>query len=190
VADLVLELLVLGSENLLTFPLSVPYFRRVTGRAHLDMCAFCSADQVYAHLQAFGTLGRRLQLLLFATVDIVIPTLSGLFGALALALLTRSRRPVRPGFRWLVLVPVAAALLDFAENALIALLTGRYPERMETVAALSGLVTGMKTIAYLLTAVLLVVLALLPRPSSERSAPPAPEIRSPAVRGVAPWRTR
>jgi hypothetical protein len=152
---LVFEMLVLGGENVLVFPLSAPYFRRVTGHAYLDMCAFCTADEIYAHLDAFGALGRHLQLLLFATVDIVIPLLSGLFGALGIALLTRSWREARPALDWLVLVPISAALLDFAENALIALLTTRYPERLERVAAMSGLVTGMKTVAYLLTAVLL-----------------------------------
>jgi hypothetical protein len=157
---LVLELLVVGCENLLVFPLSVPYFRRLTGRAYLDMCAFCSADQVYDHLDAFGPLGRKLQLLLFATVDVVIPTVFGLFGALGIALLTRSGRRLRPRLGWLMLVPVAAALLDFTENGLIALLTTSYPERLERVATIAGLVTGMKTIAYLLTVVLLAALAV------------------------------
>jgi hypothetical protein len=157
---LLLELIVLGCENLLVFPLSVPYFRRVTGRAYLDTCAFCSANSIYAQLDAFGPLGRRLQLLLFATVDVVVPTLSGLFGALGIALLTRSQGRTRPRLRWLVLVPIAAALLDFTENAVIALLTIRYPEHMDGVATIAGFVTGMKTIAYLLTAVMLVAFAL------------------------------
>jgi hypothetical protein len=156
---LVLEVLVLAGENLLVFPLSVPYFRRLTGHAYLDMCAFCSADRIYADLDAFGAAGRRLQLLLFATVDVIVPTLSGAFGAMGIALLTRSRRRARPGLRWWVLVPVVAALLDLTENALIALLTIRYPERTLTIATLSGLVTGMKTIAYVLTAALLTTFA-------------------------------
>lgn len=157
---LVLELTVLACENLLVFPLSVPYFRRATGQTYLDMCAFCSARSVYAHLDAFGACGRKLQLLLFATVDVVIPTLSGLFGALGIAFLTRSRRRSHPRLGWLVLVPVTAALLDFTENALIALLTVRYPVRMDGVATIAGLVTGVKTIGYVFTAVLLVVLAV------------------------------
>jgi hypothetical protein len=171
---LVLELLVLTSENLLVFPLSVPYFRRLTGHGYLDMCAFCSADRIYAHLDAFGPLGRRLQLLLFASVDVVVPILSGAFGAMGMALLTRSR----PRLRLWALVPVAAALLDFTENALIALLTARYPERLLTLAAISGQVTGLKTIAYVLTAVLLVTFALLrPSPSPPAAAGPGPGCR-------------
>jgi hypothetical protein len=157
---LIIELLALGCENLLVFPLSVPYIRRLTGHAYLDLCAFCSADEIYTHLDAFGTIGRKLQLLLVSTVDIAIPAVSGTFGALGIALLTRSRRASRPELRWLILVPIAAALLDFTENVLIAVLTSRYPERMERVASISGLVTGVKTIAYLLTAATLVVLAL------------------------------
>jgi hypothetical protein len=125
------------------------------------MCAFCSADQIYAHLDGFGAVGRHLQLVFFATVDIVVPTLSGLFGALAITLLTRSRRASWPRVRWLAVVPIAAALLDFTENGLIAVLTTRYPERMERVATMTGLVTGVKTSAYLLTAVMLVVFGAL-----------------------------
>lgn len=157
---LAIELLVLGAENLLVFPLSVPYFRLVTGRDYLDMCAFCSADQVYAHLDAFGAVGRRLQLLLFATVDVVIPTVSGLFGALGIALLTRSRRAAHPWLRGLVFVPIAAALLDFAENVLIAIVTILYPARLAPVAALAGLVSGTKAIAYVSTALTLIACAL------------------------------
>jgi hypothetical protein len=166
---LVLELLVLGCENLLVFPLSVPWFHRLTGRAYLDMCAFCSADEVYEHLDAFGPVGRTAQLLLVASVDVVIPTLSGLFGALGIALLRRSAREPPPRFRWLVLVPLLAALLDFTENALIVLLTMSYPDRMEHVATIAGVVTGMKSIAYVLTAVLLVVLALRRRLAQSKS---------------------
>ena len=167
---LVVELLALGCENLLVFPLSVPYIRRLTGHAYLDLCAFCSADQIYMHLDAFGAIGRKLQLLLLSTVDIVIPTVSGSFGALGIALLTRSRRESRPELRWLILVPISAAILDFTENGLIAVLTSCYPERMERVATIAGLITGVKTIAYLATASILAVLALRRREPSVTQA--------------------
>src|SRR5262249_24927352 len=158
---LVLELVALGAENLLDFPLSVPRFRRVTGLDYLDMCVFCSADQVYAHLDGFGAIGRTMQLLLYSTIDVVIPTLSGLFGALGIAYLTRARRVSRPQLGWLVVIPITAALLDFTENALIAILLSRYPARMEPLATVTGLVTGLKTSAYLLTAVTLAAFGLL-----------------------------
>ena len=144
---LAIELLVVSAENLLVFPVSVPYFRRLTGQTYLDMCAFCSAQNVYAHLDAFGESGRRMQLLLFATVDVVIPSVFGIFGALGIALATRSQRAHRR-LGWLVLLPIAATSLDFLENALIALVTVRHPARLEHVATLAGLVTGMKMIAY------------------------------------------
>lgn len=155
VALLILELLALGCENLLDFPLSVPYLRRLTGHAYLDLCAFCSAGQIYAHLDAFGAIGRKLQLLLVSTVDIAIPAMSGALGALGIALLTRSRREARPELRWLILVPTAAMLLDYTENVLIAILTSRYPAHLERLAATLGLVSGVKTTAYLLTVVIL-----------------------------------
>ena len=51
---LVLDLLLLGCENLLDFPLSVPFMRRTTGHPYLDMCAFCSAPQIQAQLDDFA----------------------------------------------------------------------------------------------------------------------------------------
>jgi hypothetical protein len=166
---LALELLVLVGENTLTFPLSVPYFRHLTGHDYLDMCAFCSPAVIYSRLDAFGASGRQLQLLLFATVDVVIPTLSGLFGVLGLSLLTRPWREVHPQLRWLVLVPVVAASLDFTENALITLLTTRYPDRLETLAGVSGIVTGLKFGAYLLMGLLLAVFSVLHVTRSRRT---------------------
>jgi hypothetical protein len=168
---LCLELLVLGCENALMFPLSVPYMRQLTGHNYLDMCAFCSGPQIYQQLTAFGVAGRRLQLLLMPTVDIVIPVTSGLFGATALTALTKSLRARQPAYRWLVLLPVAATLLDFAENAGIVLVTSQYPARFEWLAALTGFTTGLKTLAYGLT--LLGVVALTARAAlvPERQTP-------------------
>jgi hypothetical protein len=168
---LVLETLLLGCENLLDFPLSVPFMRRTTGHPYLDMCAFCSAPQIQAQLDDFGDAGRKLQLLLMPTVDVAIPVLSCAFAASALTLLRRERR--RGWLRWLRLLPFAAMALDFAENAGIVALVAAFPRRLDGVAALTGLLSGLKFCAYASSLAAIVVLT-----AARRGKSPSPEART------------
>jgi hypothetical protein len=142
----VLEAGVLAAENLLDYPLSVPYMRRLTGHPYLDMCAFCSASEVRTQLDDFGERGRALQLLLMPTIDVVIPVLSFAFGSVALAILLREARA-----RWargVRMLPLAAMVLDFAENATIVMLVRAYPTPLPAVAGAMGVLTGLKFLAY------------------------------------------
>jgi hypothetical protein len=120
--------------------------RKLTGHAYLDMCAFCSADQVRENLDAFGEAGRSLQLWLMPTVDIAIPVTSAAFGLVALTFLGRGLS--RRALDWLRAVPIAAMVLDFAENAGIITLVATYPREARLVATLTGVVSGLKLCAY------------------------------------------
>ena len=152
----VLEILLLAGENGLDFPLSVPFMRRATGHPYLDMCAFCSASEIRAQLDDFGELGRRLQLTLMPTIDVVIPVASCAFGSVALALLLRGRGGAWS--RWVRLLPFSALALDFSENAGILALLTAYPRHFDRVAALTGLLSGMKFCAYATTVLVIVAL--------------------------------
>lgn len=148
-----LELLVLAAENLLHFPLSVPYMRAATGGSvYLDMCAFCSATEVQSQLTAFGERGRLLQAWLLLSIDVVIPVLSC---ALAVAVFSLGLRPGRAR-RVLLGLASSALLLDFAENAAIGASLLQYPATRDLTAGAVGLLSGFKFIAYVL-----VLLALL-----------------------------
>jgi hypothetical protein len=150
----VLEVLLLGCENLLDFPLSVPFMRRTTGHPYLDMCAFCSAPEIRAQLDAFGDAGRGLQLWLMPTIDVAIPVLSCVFASAALAVLLRGRaRWWATGVR---LLPFVAMALDFAENAGIITLVSAYPRELPAVAAATGLLSGVKFGAYGATVVAMI----------------------------------
>src|SRR5664280_366420 len=153
---LVLEVLLLGSVNGLDFPLSVPFMVRTTGHNYLDMCAFCSAQQIYTHLDAFGTSGRHLQLLLLTSIDVAIPVSSCAFGVVALMVLGRTSR-----LQWLALAPTLAMFLDFLENVGIAVVVTHYPEHLDNIAGLTGFISGVKFCAYALTLVLILVLAAM-----------------------------
>jgi hypothetical protein len=146
-ALMVANLLLLVTENTLTFPLSVPSMRATTnGHVYLDMCAFCSSEQVYGELDAFGDVGRRMQAWLIPTIDVAIPVTSFAFGSVALTHALRGKRGT-----WTILLrtlPLVALLLDFAENAGIVSMLVAYPMRLETLATLTGLLSGMKFCAY------------------------------------------
>lgn len=148
-------ILVLASVNLLDFPLSVPYMRRISGNNYLDMHMLYSVDQAYFLLDAFGAEGRRLQLLLLPTIDIVIPTLSGIAGFSMIAYLFKnaSGETVLLGkFRHVALV---ASVTDFLENSGIFTMVVLYPERLDIIAGATGILTAVKFVLYLLTFLLI-----------------------------------
>lgn len=162
---LLLEAAVLGAENLLTFPLSVPYMRAATGQVYLDFCAFCSGAEIREQLAAFGSRGRMLQWWLLPTVDVLIPVLSCLAGMAAL-------RRFAHGHAWLQGLPLMTMLLDFAENAAIAALLWRYPEAPPGLATLLGLLTGLKFVGYAATGLCALGAAAFMKPAAGARQPP------------------
>jgi len=157
----VFEIVVLGAVNLLDFPLSVPYQHRVTGQGYLDFCNYCPAAAVQKQVEALGVRGRLLQALLLCTIDIVIPTLSCLFGIAALSALTSRWRVRSSAIGWVLALPLAAILLDFGENLSIVGLLIQYPATSPILAGLEGLLSGLKVTAYGLVAVSIVIFLAL-----------------------------
>ena len=153
----ILALALLLPINLLDFPGSVPYMRRVSGNAYLDMQGFYTAARAYQLLDAFGPQGRRLQLLLSTTFDVVIPLLAGAFGAVSITWSFRRAfgRPSR-----LALVALGAAALDYLENAALIVLLTAYPRHLDVVAGAAGVFTALKGVAYGAT-ILVVVFGLV-----------------------------
>lgn len=147
----VLALTALVSINLLDFPGSVPYMRRVSGHTYLDAQGFYTAARAYQLLDAFGPEGRRLQLLLSTTLDVLIPLLAGAFGAVSITWSFRCAfgRPSR-----LAIVALGAAALDYLENAALIVLVTAYPRHLDLVARAAGVFTALKGAAYAATALL------------------------------------
>jgi hypothetical protein len=150
----VLALTAMLSVNLLDFPVSVPFMRRVSGNTYLDMQGFYTAARAYQLLDAFGPEGRRLQLLLATTFDALFPTIAGAFGAVAI---TWSFRRAFGAPSRLALLALVAAALDYLENLAIIVLVTEYPRHLDFVAQAAGAITFLKGAAYLATAVVLLV---------------------------------
>jgi hypothetical protein len=150
----VLTLAAVVSLNLLEFPGSVPYMRRISGNTYLDMQGFYTAGRAYQLLDGFGPQGRGLQLLLSTTFDAVFPSLVGAFGAVTITWSFRRAfgRPSR-----LAALALAAAVLDYLENLAIILLVTTYPRHLDFIAQAAGVFTALKGVAYLATTAVLLV---------------------------------
>lgn len=154
---LLLSLLaVLGTVNLLDFPLSVPYMQRISGQRYLDIQGFYTADRAYELLTGFGPAGRETQFLLLFTIDILIPLLSALAGIAMISLLFRDFAVERRIVGYLPLIPLFASLCDYLENSGIFALLIAYPERLDAMASLTGMVTLLKGMLYGVTVLIMI----------------------------------
>ena len=140
------------SINLLDFPVSVPYMRRVSGNTYLDMQGFYTAARAYQLLEAFGPGGRRLQFLLATTFDALFPATAGAFGVVAI---TWSFRRAFGTPSRLALLGLVAATLDYLENLSIIVVVKAYPRHLDLVAQAAGVFTVLKGAAYLATTAVL-----------------------------------
>ncbi len=143
--------------NLFDFPLSVPYMQRIAGDKYLDMQNYYNADDAYLLLQDFGEEGRKTQLLLLPTIDLFLPFILSLFGMVAITYLFRRMDGSNFINGKLAYIPMLAWLFDYMENFFIFLTVVNYPERLNSVAQIAGILTLTKTIFYQLTLVTLVV---------------------------------
>jgi hypothetical protein len=128
-----------------------------------DLRFGASGQEIYRYLAALGDAGRRAYLRFLATVDIAFPLA---YTASLLVLVVYLRQRVRAGGRFIRLVPLAPfviGLFDIIENLLNIVLIRHYPERLDALAGLSGVVTVAKWLGfalYVLTAGVLVALAI------------------------------
>jgi hypothetical protein len=128
------------AENLLHFPLSVPYMKGLaSGMPLLDMRPGYTPGDVYELFDVLGQAGRNAYLRLFWTIDLFLPALFGLSLASAIRL--------GSFYAWRSL-PLLGTACDYAENITITLLLRRYPMHEPAFARLASVFTIMKLILY------------------------------------------
>lgn len=110
----------------------------------LDTCMVCSAEDIYARIQAYGEEGRQFHVRATATIDIALPLTYTLFEALLIAFLLKSAGYEHRILRRLSLVPFIAGGLDLLENAGIILLLTVYPQRYLVLAEATSALTLLK----------------------------------------------
>ena len=141
------------------------------GTGILDVELFYTAQQAYQRLALFGEQGRAVYFNILMG-DLVYPALLG--GLLSVSITLLFRRLQFSGAYWayLGLLPLANMALDYAEDALLLTLLGRYPDQLPWVASAAGIATLGKNIFGLLSFLALGValLALLFRTRTRQRA--------------------
>ena len=112
------------------------------GGRPLDISLVYSADEAYERLAAFSDETRSFYLATELTLDMVFPAAYSVFFAALILFLLRRGGGTRG--RLLALLPIATMCADFLENAAIATLLVRYPERLDGVASAAGILTLAK----------------------------------------------
>ena len=127
-------------ENLLYFPLSVPYMKELAaGAPLLDMRPGYTPDDAYRLFDILGQFGRGAYLRLLWTIDLLLPALFSLF------LTSAIRRGAFPASRS---IPLLAAMCDYAENIMFTVLLLRYPLREPALVQLASVFTVTKLVLY------------------------------------------
>jgi hypothetical protein len=128
------------AENLLHFPLSVPYMKELAaGAPLLDMRLGYTPDAVYQLFDLLGRAGRGAYLKLLWTIDLLLPALFGLFLSSAVR---------RGALRAWQSIPLLAAACDYCENITITILLLCYPLQAPAFARLASILTVTKLVLY------------------------------------------
>ena len=127
-------------ENLLYFPLSVPYMKELAaGAPLLDMRPGYTPADVYDLFDRLGQSGRGAYLRLLWTIDLLLPALFCLFLSSAIR---------RGAFRASQSIPLLAAVCDYAENIMVTILLLRYPMHEPALVQLASVFTVTKLVLY------------------------------------------
>lgn len=126
-----------------------------------DTSFWYTADRLYRLAEAYGADGRAAYVRARVTFDVVWPLVYAAMLVLVLGWLLR--RSTAPLARWrlLVLLPIAAMVADFAENACTAIVMARYPEATDLLAALAPVFTLAKWVLLIAAFLAVPVLGLL-----------------------------
>jgi hypothetical protein len=109
-----------------------------------DTSLWYSADRLYELAEAYGDDGRAAYVRARVTFDVVWPLVYAAMLALALGWLLRRATAPLARLRVVVLLPIAALLADYAENACTAIVMARWPSTTDLLATLAPVFTAAK----------------------------------------------
>jgi len=109
-----------------------------------DTSLWYSADGLYELAEAYGDDGRAAYVRARVTFDVVWPLVYAAMLALALGWLLRRATAPLARLRVVVLLPIAALLADYAENACTAIVMARWPSTTDLLATLAPVFTAAK----------------------------------------------
>ena len=153
----------LGALGFVGIPLfrASPYdaVKALLGGASLPEETITSPARFAEILEVLGAAGRELYLK-FQVWDLLNPILIGVAGAMLLGWLLQRSRRAKSAWRFVVLLPFAALCTDLAENLIISIAVGAFPD-IGVVANVLPLVTAAKFGAVVATMISACLLGLL-----------------------------
>jgi hypothetical protein len=125
-------------------PFGIAQLNEITGDAGvLDEMSY-SAEEGYAVLEAQGEVGRAFYRRLLLTTELAFPLIYRAFNAVLIAYLFSRWTAPTSRLRYLSLLPLVGMAADYCENALVLMMLGAYPERLNGVATLASTATAIK----------------------------------------------
>ena len=109
-----------------------------------DLSLWYTADQLYETAEAYGAEGRDAYVRARITFDVLWPLVYVAFLAATLSWVYRARRRASRFWQRANLLPVAAGLLDYAENVCTATVMARYPAKTLLLDSLAAVFTVSK----------------------------------------------
>lgn len=122
-----------------------------------DLSLWCTADQLYETANAYGPEGRDAYVRARATFDVLWPLVYVAFLTLTLSWVYRARGVASRFWQRANLLPVAAGLLDYAENVCTATVMSRYPAQTPLLDSLAAVFTVSKWSALMASFAILLV---------------------------------
>ena len=116
------------------------------GRNVPDAQFWRPADALYLQLADYGEYGRRLYLARISPVDLFIPLTQALFLSVAISLAFRRAFDTNSRWQRLNVLPFAAMVGNYLENASIVSIMLAYPNRLEILAGAAAIFTALKFI--------------------------------------------
>ncbi|MFN2565156.1 MAG: hypothetical protein ABR499_09140 [Gemmatimonadaceae bacterium] len=146
---ILLALVVFLGFNVGVFPLAAARIgAHSRGARPLDLRFGYSPDTAYAAMGAYGAQGRRAYMWIELTADVVYPLAYALLLSLSVAYLFHRARPESAFGRRAAMLPVGALVADYFENVGIVVMLARYPERLDTLARVTSVVTSVKWVLF------------------------------------------
>jgi hypothetical protein len=145
--------------NVFIFPTRSAKLRELAGKnvPTVDSMFAYTPTQVYDVISDYGEQGRQHHAVTELTADLVYPILYSLLLGLLVTLIFRRAYASTSFMRNLWLLPFVAALTDYGENATVATLLLRYPQKLTGVAWAASLFTTAKWVLVGASFILMVV---------------------------------
>jgi hypothetical protein len=121
------------------------------GSGLIDLMLTYSPETAFHLIDTYGTEGRAAYSHFTATADFAFPVVYGLLLSLALSWLLVRGTVTTSRLRLLNLLPVAAWLFDWLENAMILMLLSQHPTQSPLIGGISGVATSAKWLMSALT---------------------------------------